>query len=79
MRVAVILLASCVLYAQTGKPGVTEPIKDPQQVPGKAHPGPIPRETPQPAASAAKEKAPAKKTTKKSGKTAKDKASRSER
>jgi hypothetical protein len=48
MRLALILLASCVMYAQTGKPGVTDPIKDPQQIPGRANPGPIPRSTPQP-------------------------------
>jgi hypothetical protein len=51
MRLAVFLLSSCVLFGQaTGKPGVTDPIKDPQQIPGNAHPGPIPRATPLPAA-----------------------------
>ena len=46
MRLTLVLLSACVLYAQTGKPGVTDPIKDPQQVPGKPNPGAIPRETP---------------------------------
>ena len=30
------------------KPGVTDPIKDPSQIPGNPNPGPLPRATPQP-------------------------------
>jgi hypothetical protein len=37
------------MFAQApGKPGVTDPIKDPRQIPGNPNPGPLPRATPQP-------------------------------
>jgi hypothetical protein len=79
MRLTILLLVSCVLHAQTGKPAGSGPIKDPQQAPGKAHPGPIPRETPQPSASAAPGKqTPERKTSKKTRKPAKQKVTRSE-
>jgi hypothetical protein len=40
-----------VAFAQSpGKPGVTDPIKDPRQIPGHENPGPLPRSTPQPRA-----------------------------
>ena len=79
MRLAALLLASCVLYGQTGKPGVTDPIKDPQQVPGRANPGSIPRATPQPgpAVSANDQGRTRKDTNKKVKKPAKPKASQS--
>jgi hypothetical protein len=49
MRCIVLLLSSTLVFAQTpGKPGVTDPIKDPRQIPGNPNPGPIPRATPQP-------------------------------
>jgi hypothetical protein len=49
MRYVVLLVCSCVAFAQSpGKPGVTDPIKDPRQIPGHANPGPVPRSTPQP-------------------------------
>jgi len=59
------MLCSTLVFAQTpGKPGVTDPIKDPRQIPGHANPGPIPRETPQPAPSAP-EKSQSRKKAKK--------------
>jgi hypothetical protein len=49
MRYVVFLVCSCVMFAQSpGKPGVTDPIKDPRQIPGHENPGPLPRSTPQP-------------------------------
>jgi hypothetical protein len=51
MRCIAILLASSLVLAQTpgpGKPGVTDPIKDPRQIPGHENPGPVPRPEPQP-------------------------------
>ena len=78
MRFAALLLASCALYAQTGKPGVTDPIKDPQQIPGRANPGPIPRTSPQPDARAkADDQNRAHKGAEKKGKSAKPKVSQS--
>jgi hypothetical protein len=51
MRYVVLLVCSCVAFAQSpGKPGVTDPIKDPRQIPGHENPGPVPRSTPQPRA-----------------------------
>ena len=78
MRLAALLLASCVMYAQTGKPGVTDPIKDPQQLPGRANPGPIPRSTPQPGSEhKVDDQNRAGKTTKKGKKPTKPKVSQS--
>lgn len=55
MRGIALMLCSSLAFAQagafaqaTGKPGVTDPIKDPRQIPGNPNPGPIPRATPQP-------------------------------
>ena len=49
MRTFALLLCSTLAFSQTsGKPGVTDPIKDPRQIPGHENPGPIPRATPQP-------------------------------
>jgi hypothetical protein len=53
MRFAALFVASCVLFGQSGTPGVTEPIKDPLQIPGRSKPGPMPRSTPQANAGAA--------------------------
>ena len=78
MRITALLLACCVMYAQTGKPGVTDPIKDPQQIPGNPHPGPIPRQTPPPAASKpdqTRSRTAEKKKSKKQPKTEKEKVS----
>ena len=51
MRYVALLVCSCVVFAQSpGKPGVTDPIKDPRQIPGHANPGPVPQSTPQPGA-----------------------------
>ena len=53
MRLIALLVCSCIVFAQSpGKPGVTDPIKDPRQIPGHANPGPIPRSTPQAGAGA---------------------------
>jgi hypothetical protein len=51
MRTLVLLIVGSLAFAQSpgGKPGVTDPIKDPSQIPGNPNPGPIPRATPQPA------------------------------
>ena len=51
MRTLIFLIAGSLAFAQSpgGKPGVTDPIKDPSQIPGNPNPGPIPRATPQPA------------------------------
>ena len=50
MRYVAVLLCAGLALAQSqtpGKPGVTDPIKDPRQIPGHANPGPIPRSTPE--------------------------------
>ena len=75
MRYVVLLVCSCVAFAQSpGKPGVTDPIKDPRQIPGHANPGPVPQSTPQPQAAddeSGRSSKKAKKTnrTKKTNKT----------
>jgi hypothetical protein len=54
MRWCVLLLCSTLLFGQApGKPGVTDPIKDPRDLPGNPNPGPVPRATPQPSEPAA--------------------------
>ena len=70
MRAFAFLLCSSLLLAQApGKPGVTDPIKDPSQIPGNPNPGPFPRATPQPKPAAGKSSGdPEKKKTKKAKK-----------
>lgn len=69
MRYVALFVCSCVMFAQsTGKPGVTDPIKDPRQIPGHANPGPVPQSTPQPGA-AADESGRSRKKAKKSKKS----------
>jgi hypothetical protein len=78
MRTVVFLMVTSLAFAQSpgGKPGVTDPIKDPSQIPGNPNPGPIPRATPQPAP-AGKADTSGSKPKKKS--KAKKKTTRSER
>lgn len=65
MRAIAILLCSSLVFAQApGKPGVTDPIKDPSQIPGNPNPGPLPRATPQPKPSADESSRTRKKTKK---------------
>jgi hypothetical protein len=79
MRLAALLLAASVMYAQSGKPGPGEPIKDPQQIPGNAHPGPIPRVTPQPSTSTEDGNRSRKTEKKKEKKQTKQKTNRQEK
>ena len=49
MRYIAVLLFSSVVFAQSGgKPGLTDPIKDPQDIPGNPNPGVIPPRERQP-------------------------------
>jgi hypothetical protein len=71
MRYVAVLLCAGLALAQSqtpGKPGVTDPIKDPRQIPGHANPGPIPRSTPQ-AGSAADQGSKSEKKAKKTKKS----------
>jgi hypothetical protein len=77
MRAFAFLLCSSLLLAQApGKPGVTDPIKDPSQIPGNPNPGPLPRATPQPKP-AADESSGAQEKNKKTKKAKKQKSEKS--